>query len=392
MGITAAFAFYAFREVPMSIDLTRMPKIGFGLMRLPETDGVIDIDKVCKMVDSYMEAGFTYFDTAYVYHGGNSEKAVKEAIVKRHPRDSFTVATKLPAWCIHSYEDRDKIFNEQLERCGVDYFDFYLLHSIEDGNNYNNYVKYDCFNWGIQKKAEGKIKHFGFSFHGTPELLIKIVDSHPEIEFVQIQLNYADWDNKIVHSGELYQILAERNIPIIVMEPCKGGKLANHDEECEAILKSVRPDKSIASWAFRYVGSLPGVTTILSGMSTQDQLEDNMNTFRNFEPLSDEEKKAIEKVKEVMFRIELVGCTACRYCVEGCPMKIAIPDVISAVNTKRKFPDDIRPNFFYGGLVERDGNGKASACIRCGQCEGVCPQHLPIISIMKEAAEKFESK
>ena len=376
----------------MSIDLTKMPKIGFGLMRLPETDGVIDIDKVCKMVDSYMDAGFTYFDTAYVYHGGNSEKAVKEAIVKRYPRDSFTVATKLPAWCINSFEDRDKIFNEQLERCGVDYFDFYLLHSIEDGNNYNNYVKYDCFNWGIQKKAEGKIKHFGFSYHGTPELLIKIVDSHPEIEFVQIQLNYADWDNKIVHSGELYQILAERNIPIIVMEPCKGGKLANHDEECEAIFKNVRPDKSIASWAFRYVGSLPGVTTILSGMSTQDQLEDNMNTFKNFEPLSDEEKEAIEKVKEVMFRVELVGCTACRYCVDGCPMHIAIPDVISAVNTKRKFPGDVRPNFFYGGLVERDGNGKASMCIGCGQCEGVCPQHLPIIEIMKEAVEKFETK
>ncbi len=376
----------------MSIDLTRMPKIGFGLMRLPETDGVIDIDKVCKMVDSYMEAGFTYFDTAYVYHGGNSEKAVKEAIVKRHPRDSFTIATKLPAWCIHSYEDRDKIFNEQLERCGVDFFDFYLLHSIEDGNNYDTYEKYDCFNWGIKKREEGKIKHLGFSYHGTPELLVKVLDKHPEIEFVQIQLNYADWDNKIVHSGELYQILADRNIPIIVMEPCKGGKLANHDDECQAILKGVRPDKSIASWAFRYVGSLPGVTTILSGMSTQDQLEDNMNTFRNFEPLSDEEKEAIEKVKEVMFRIELVGCTACRYCVDGCPMKIAIPDVISAVNTKRKFPDDIRPNFFYGGLVERDGNGKASACIGCGQCEGVCPQHLPIISIMKEAAEKFESK
>ncbi len=376
----------------MSIDLSKMPKIGFGLMRLPETDGKIDIDKVCKMVDGYINAGFTYFDTAYVYHGGNSEKAVKEAIVKRYPRDSFTLATKLPAWCIHSFEDRDKIFTEQLERCGVDFFDFYLLHSIEDGNNYDTYEKYDCFNWGIKKREDGKIKHLGFSYHGTPELLVKVLDKHPEIEFVQIQLNYADWDNKIVHSGELYQILADRNIPIIVMEPCKGGKLANHDDECQAILKGVRPDKSIASWAFRYVGSLPGVTTILSGMSTQEQLEDNMNTFKDFEPLSDEEKEAIEKVKEVMFRIELVGCTACRYCVEGCPMKIAIPDVISAVNTKRKFPDDIRPNFFYGGLVERDGNGKASACIGCGQCEGVCPQHLPIISIMQEAAQKFESK
>ncbi len=376
----------------MSIDLSRMPKIGFGLMRLPETDGVIDIDKVCKMADAYMEAGFNYFDTAYVYHGGNSEKAVKEAIVKRYPRDSFTIATKLPAWSIHSFEDRDRIFNEQLERCGVDYFDFYLLHSIEDGNNYDTYVKYDCFNWGIQKREEGKIKHLGFSYHGTPELLVKIVDSHPEIEFVQIQLNYADWDNPLVHSGKLYQILSERNIPIIVMEPCKGGKLANHDEECTEILKSIRPDKSVASWAFRFVGSLPGVTTILSGMSTQEQMEDNMNTFKNFEPLSDEERAAIDKVIEVMFRVEQVGCTACRYCVDGCPMSISIPDVISAINTKRKFPGDMRPQFFYNGLVSRDGNGKASDCIGCGQCEGVCPQHLPIIEILKEGVEKFEAQ
>ena len=374
----------------MSIDLSKMPKIGFGLMRLPETDGVIDIDKVCKMADAYLEAGFNYFDTAYVYHGGNSEKAVKEAIVKRHPRDSFTIATKLPAWSIHSFEDRDKIFNEQLERCGVDYFDFYLLHSIEDGNNYDTYVKYDCFNWGIEKRAEGKIKHFGFSFHGTPELLVEIVDNHPEIEFVQIQLNYADWDNPIVHSGELYQILAERNIPIIVMEPCKGGKLANHDEECTEILKSVRPDKSVASWAFRFVGSLPGVTTILSGMSTQEQMEDNMNTFKNFEPLSDEEKAAIDKVIEAMFRVEQVGCTACRYCVDGCPMSISIPDIISAINTRRKFPGDMRPQFFYNGLVS--GKSHASDCIGCGQCEGVCPQHLPIIEILKEGAEMFDGQ
>ena len=374
----------------MSIDLSKMPKIGFGLMRLPETDGVIDIDKVCKMADAYLDAGFNYFDTAYVYHGGNSEKAVKEAIVKRHPRDSFTIATKLPAWSIHSPEDRDKIFNEQLERCGVDYFDFYLLHSIEDGNNYDTYVKYDCFNWGIQKREEGKIKHFGFSFHGTPELLVEIVDNHPEIEFVQIQLNYADWDNPLVHSGELYKILSERNIPIIVMEPCKGGKLANHDEECTEILKSVRPDKSIASWAFRFVGSLPGVTTILSGMSTQEQMEDNMNTFKNFEPLSDEEKAAIDKVIEVMFRVEQVGCTACRYCVDGCPMGISIPDIISAINTRRKFPGDMRPQFFYNGLVS--GKSHASDCIGCGQCEGVCPQHLPIIEILKEGAEMFDAQ
>jgi predicted aldo/keto reductase-like oxidoreductase len=374
----------------MSVDVSKMPKIGFGLMRLPENDGVIDLDKVCKMADAYMAAGFNYFDTAYVYHGGNSEKIVKEAIVKRYPRDAYTVATKLPAWCIHSFEDRDKILNEQLERCGVDFFDFYLLHSIEDGNNYDTYEKYDCFNWGIKKREEGKIKHLGFSYHGTPELLVKVLDKHPEIEFVQIQLNYADWDNKIVHSGELYNILAERNIPIIVMEPCKGGKLANLDDECASILKAIHPDKSVASWAFRFVASLPGVATILSGMSTEEQMADNMNTFKNFEPLSDEEKAAIGKVVEAMSRVELIGCTSCKYCVEGCPMGISIPDVISAINTARKFPGDMRPQFFYNGLVDRYSH--ASDCIACGQCEGVCPQHLPIITLMQEAVEKFESQ
>ena len=374
----------------MSINIDEMPKIGFGLMRLPEKDGAIDIEQVSKMADAYMEAGFNYFDTAYVYHGGNSEKAVKEAIVKRYPRESFTIATKLPAWFLHTPEDRDKVFEEQLDRCGVDYFDYYLLHSLEDGNNYDTYEKLDCFNWGIKKREEGRIKHFGFSFHGTPELLVQVLDKHPEIEFVQIQLNYADWDNKIVHSGELYEILRDRKIPMIIMEPAKGGKLANLDDDCAKILKDVRPDKSIASWAFRYVGSLPGIATILSGMSTPEQMADNMNTFKDFEPLSDEELAAIEKVKEEMFRVEQAGCTACKYCVDGCPMGIMIPDVISAVNTKRKFPGDMRPQFFYNGLVDRFSH--ASDCIACGQCEGVCPQHLPIIDLMKEAVEKFESK
>ena len=374
----------------MSINIDEMPKLGFGLMRLPETDGRIDIDKVAQMADAYMASGFNYFDTAYVYHGGNSEKVVKEAIVKRFPRESFTIATKLPAWFLHSPEDRDKVFQEQLGRCGVDYFDFYLLHSLEDGNNYDTYEKYDCFNWGIKKRDEGRIRHFGFSFHGTPELLVQVLDKHPEIEFVQIQLNYADWDNKIVHSGELYEILRDRNIPMIIMEPAKGGKLACLDDECAEILKAIRPDKSLASWAFRYVGSLPGIATILSGMSTPEQMEDNLNTFKDFEPLSEEELAAIDKVKEIMNRVELAGCTSCKYCVEGCPMGISIPDVISAVNTKRKFPGDMRPQFFYNGLVDRYSH--ASDCIACGQCEGVCPQHLPIISLMQEAVEKFESE
>lgn len=364
-----------------------MPKLGFGLMRLPENDGVIDFEQVCKMVDAYLETGMNYFDTAYVYHGGNSEKIVKEALVNRHPRESFTVATKLPAWALKDESDRDKVFAEQLERTGAEYFDFYLLHSLEDGNNYDTYERLDCFNWAIQKKAEGKIKHFGFSFHGTPELLVKVLDEHPEVEFVQIQLNYADWDNKLVHSGKLYEILTSRNIPIIVMEPVKGGTLASMTPDLEAIYKEARPNDTIASWALRFVGSLPGVTTILSGMSNTEQMEDNLKTFIDFEPLNDSEKEIIDKVVKKMLDTPLIQCTSCRYCCDGCPAGISIPDVFNAVNTLRKFPGDMRPMFFYNGLIER--SGKASDCLKCGQCEGVCPQHLPIIQYLEEAAEKL---
>ena len=251
----------------MSINLNEMPKLGFGLMRLPEKDGQIDLDHVCHMVDRYMEAGLNYFDTAYVYHGGKSEVAAREAIVKRYPRESFTIATKLPAWEMKTEADRDRIFNEQLERAGVDYYDFYLLHSIEDGN-VDTYERLNCFDWGVEKKKEGKIRHFGFSFHGSPDLLIRLLDEHPEVEFVQIQLNYADWKNPVVRSGQLYQILHERNIPIIVMEPVKGGTLASLKPELEEKLRDARPGASIASWALRFVASLPGVMTIRSGMSS----------------------------------------------------------------------------------------------------------------------------
>ena len=374
----------------MGIDLKSMPKLGFGLMRLPTKEDRIDQDRLCHMVDAYMQAGMNYFDTAYVYHGGNSEKAIREALVKRYPRDRFMLATKLPAWCMKEPGDRDRIFNEQLNRCGVEYFDFYLLHSIEDGGNGETYERLDCFNWGMQKKAEGKIRHFGFSFHGSPAYLIQVLDRHPEIEFVQIQLNYADWNNPVVRSGELYEILHNRNIPIIVMEPVKGGTLARLKPELEEMFRAARPSASAASWALRFVGSLPGVMTILSGMSTEDQMADNIGTFSAFEPLSGEEKNLVDKVRAIMLDIPQIGCTSCRYCTPGCPMKISIPDVFRAVNTMTLYGDVFRPKAFYGGVIGQ-GHGRASECIGCGQCEGVCPQHLPIIELLKEASEKLDT-
>ena len=368
----------------MSIDLSKMPKLGFGLMRLPEKGGVIDHEHVCRMVDKYMKAGMNYFDTAYIYHGGKSEIAAREALVKRYPRDSFMIATKLPAWEMRSKADVQRIFDDQLEKTGVDYFDFYLLHSVEEGSNYETYIKYDCFSWGMKMKEEGKIRHFGFSFHGSPELLTEILDAHPEVEFVQIQLNYLDRTNPVVRSQALYEILHERNIPIIVMEPVRGGMLADLGDEINAKFKAARPENSVASWALRFVASLPGVMTVLSGMSSEEQMDDNIATFVDFEPVSDDELRVINEVTQEVLAIPQIGCTACKYCCDGCPKKISIPDVFRTINTLRRYPDDWRSKNFYSGLVQR--SGKASDCIACGQCERVCPQHLPIIELMKEAA------
>ena len=374
----------------MGIEFNKMSKLGFGLMRLPEKDGAVDIERVKTMVDRYMQAGMNYFDTAYVYHGGKSEVAAREALVKRYPRESFMLATKLPAWEIKQESDIERIFNEQCERTGVDYFDFYLLHSIEDGNNYDTYVKYDCFNWGLKMKEEGRIKHIGFSYHGSPELLEKIVDAHPEMEFVQIQLNYLDRTNPVVQSQKLYDILHKRNIPIIIMEPVRGGMLANMAPELEAKFKAKRPNDSVASWALRYVASLDGVMTVLSGMSNEEQMEDNIKTFTNFEPVTDDEMKIIDEVTDEILRIPQIGCTACKYCTDGCPMSISIPDVFRTINTLRRYPDDWRAKNFYSGLVSR--SGKAGDCVGCGQCEGVCPQHLPIIKLLKEASQILDVK
>ena len=374
----------------MSIELNKMPKLGFGLMRLPTKEGAVDLDRVAAMADAYIKAGLNYFDTAYVYHGGTSETTAREVIVKRYPRESFYLADKLPAWCIKSAEDRDRIFSEQLERTGAGYFDFYLLHSLEDGYNYEVYEKYDCFSWALQKKQEGRIKHFGFSFHGTPELLEQVLDKHPEVEFVQIQLNYLDWDNPVIQSGRLYDILHSRNIPIIIMEPVKGGTLADPAPDVAGLFKAAAPEASYASWALRYAASLEGVMTVLSGMSNEEQMQDNLGTFTDFKPLSAEESEVVEKVRSVMLSDGTIGCTACRYCCDGCPMGIPIPDIFKTENSVRVYKDTWRAANHYKAITA--ATGKASDCIGCGQCESVCPQHLGIIELMKGIAERFETE
>lgn len=373
----------------MNIDLNKVSKLGFGLMRLPKIEEEIDIEQVCDMVDRYLKAGMNYFDTAYVYHSGMSEKVVKEAIVSRYPRDSFTVATKLPSWEMKGPEDSDRIFSEQLGKTGAGYFDFYLLHSVEEGS-IDLFEKWNCFEWAIRKKEEGLIKHFGFSFHGSPELLKDVLDKHPETEFVQIQLNYADWNNPVVRSGELYEILHERGIPMVIMEPVKGGTLASLKPELEQKYRDYAPSSSIASWALRFVASLPGIMTVLSGMSDISQMEDNLNTFSDFRPLNEEERKLIEEVTAIMLDIPQIGCTSCRYCTDGCPMNISIPDVFRAFNTMKLYNEEFRPKAFYRNVIA--DHGKAADCIECGQCESVCPQHLPIIDLLKEASAVFDKE
>ena len=372
----------------MSLNAGKMPKLGFGLMRLPTVDGKVDVEQVKRMTDAYMSAGFNYFDTAYVYHGGFSEKVVKETLTERYPRESFYLATKLPAWCLKEKADRDRIFAEQLERCGVEYFDFYLLHAVEDGSNGVTYEQMDCYAWAAEKKAEGRIRNFGFSFHGTPAYLEELLDRHPEVDFVQIQLNYLDWENPEVCSGRLYEILTSRDLPIIVMEPVKGGTLAVLPPELEEMIRSLRPGSSPASWALRFVGSLPGVTTILSGMSSEEQMADNLATFRSFEPLSDEERAALDVVRTELPKVPQIGCTACRYCVDGCPMSIPIPGIFKIANFLRRTRRGISAKQYYAELT-RD-TGRASDCVACGQCENVCPQHLPVIELLKECSEKLE--
>lgn len=360
-------------------------KLGFGLMRLPKKGLSIDIEQTKKMVDLFMEAGFTYFDTAYVYMG--SEAAIKKALVDRYPRESYTLASKINAFMLAPTEKAcKKQFYTSLERTGAGYFDYYLLHALME-NNYKKYDKFHIWDFVKEQKEKGLIKHFGFSYHAGPELLDKLLTEHPEVDFIQLQINYADWENPSVTSRANYEVARKHGVSITVMEPIKGGSLANPPEEVKKLFKEYNPDASYASWAIRFVASLDGIITVLSGMSNIEQMQDNLSYMKEFKPLNEEEQKIIQEAQRIMGNSSTIACTACHYCTEGCPMEIQIPDIFKAMNKQLGNGQMAEAKKDYES-VATEGH-KASDCIECKQCEGACPQHLPITDNLKKAAKMF---
>ncbi len=372
-----------------------MKKLGFGLMRLPlmdpNNDAAVDVEEVKRMVDRFMAKGFTYFDTAIMYNGCASQRVAKAALVDRYPRESFTLATKLHSAFFNSLEDRDRVFNEQLEQTGAGYFDYYLIHGIEAGN-YPKYEQYDCFNWLMEKKRQGLVRHAGFSFHDTPELLDEILTKYPELEFVQLQINYLDWESEWVQSRRVYETAVKHGKPVVVMEPVKGGTLAKVPPEARRLLEAADPAMSVPSWAIRFAASLDNVMVVLSGMSNVAQMEDNLSYMQDFKPLTPDEMAMMEKVAGIINAKIAIPCTGCAYCTEGCPQQIPIPKYFSLYN------EDMREDLAEKGWTINFTNyenlagkfGKASDCVACGQCEGVCPQHLPIIERLKDVAAHYE--
>ena len=369
-------------------------KLGFGMMRLPLLDpnkpSSIALEQPKQMVDAFLEQGFTYFDTAWMYHSFQSEKAAKEALVERHPRESYTLATKLHAGYLQSKEDRDRIFEEQRKKCGVEYFDYYLLHDI-GMDHYKIYTDLDCFTWLQEKKQQGLVKNIGFSYHDNAELLDKVLTEHPEMDFVQLQINYLDWESPAIQSRLCYEVATKHKVPVIVMEPVKGGALANVPREVADLFQARPPDWSVPSWAIRFAAGLENVAVVLSGMSDMQQLMDNTGYMADFEPLGKEEIALVEQAVDKIKADIAIPCTGCGYCLDGCPMNIPIPRYFTLYNDYQKRPVKKKWTLEVGYYERLTMTfGKASDCIGCGNCEGVCPQHLNIIENLKEIAGRFE--
>ena len=374
-------------EATMYTEISDIKKLGFGLMRLPMKDGEVDMEQTKEMVDLFLSKGFTYFDTAYGYLDGKSEEAAKTALVERHPRESFQLATKLPAWCASTEEEAKAMFETSLKRTGAGYFDFFLLHNLGDKRT-KTFDDFHIWDFLAEKKRAGLIRKLGFSMHDKAAELEKVLQAHPEMDFVQLQINYADWESPTVEARKCYETARKYNKPVIIMEPVKGGSLAELPDEVSRIFKAADPEATLSSWAIRYAASLDGVLTVLSGMSNLEQMKDNLKTMENFEPLKEEERQVIAEATGVLDSLPQIPCTACRYCEKGCPQGISIPGIFRAMNNY----------MIYGNREGAEGNyawetregGVASKCVECGRCETVCPQHIGIIEALKKAVEMFE--